>query len=330
MTGSNIYSDFSQEIIWLKNRIIADLDELPENLITIAEAYTKKRLQILSENIGDYLIDPEIGRPVPYAVFWLADALKPIEIDKVRKLALTMTYSSIVTTLRDDIIDNESSMTQLYNLSNIYEYKYLKILDELFDRNSPFWHIFSKCNYEVALYENWLITTVNHKVENPLSDDYLIQSSRYFKAVVLPSLAGLAHLTGNEEKISVIDNFLYHFSMGWRIYDDIKDWKNDLQVQGFNHSTVLLYVVKNSGNKNLTESSVQSMLLSEKYVDEIYDTIIYHFNAAKNCISVLPTNYFAKFMDEQISYQNRQRQYFKQIRLDFYKKLNNILEKNAI
>ena len=43
-----------------------------------------------------------LGKPVPYAVFWFADALGFSDAETVRRLALGLVYVSLHTTIKDD------------------------------------------------------------------------------------------------------------------------------------------------------------------------------------------------------------------------------------
>jgi hypothetical protein len=46
--------------------------------------------------------------------------------------------------------------------------------------------------------------------------------------VSMPTLVTIALMTDNEEKIPAMNRFMKQFCMAWRIYDDLKDWREDL------------------------------------------------------------------------------------------------------
>ncbi len=306
----------------------SDLAELPPGWGQESQYLTQKRLQILSPDIETYLVDPEIGRPVPYATFWFADALKLRDRETVRELALAMVYSSIIVTLHDDAKDNEKQNEGLKEIETIFRSKYKHIFSRIFYEKSKFWPNYYYCESELSKYDAWNSRPPEPGVD-PLSDDYLWESSRYFSACVLPSLAAIAVLTDQLDKIGVVERFLRPFSMGWRIYDDIKDWVSDLNIRNYNRSTILLEVarMKLYGNP-INESDVHSALLSQRFVAKVYETMIKHFEAAKNSVSYPQMEYLTKFMDEQISYQKRQWDNLEKNRDEFYKQLLKVLENN--
>lgn len=329
MLGSEIYTDFSREINWIREMIQEEILTYPDSLRSLAEYYVRKRLVILSDGARPIKFDPELGRPVPYAAFWFAEAFGLTNKQVAKRLALGLVYSSLATTVRDDIIDHEpSSDLHHFTLANMYLQRYLAIFDDLFDPDSKFWYYLASCIKELVRYEIWNLTPIDEHGFDPFSESFLKESSRYFSAVVMPTLAALAIATENEGKIPIVGEFLKHFSMGWRIYDDLNDWRKDLKVKNLNHSSTLIYALRNVGGKsNLDEEVVLSMFLSTDFLKKAYGAMLGFFRAARDDVLALSCSYLSRFMDEQISFHTRKRDRLLSSSSDFYKQLRKILNK---
>jgi len=329
MLSSEIYTNFSKEINWIREKIQEETLTFPNSLKSLVEYYVRKRLIILSDKTRPIIFDPELGRPVPYATFWFAEAFGFTKKKVTRRLALGLVYSSLATTIRDDILDHDPSKKgHFFTLANIYLHRYLAIFNYLFDRNSKFWYYLASCIKELERYENWNRISNYDNNFDPFSESFLKESSRYFSAVVMPTIAALAIATGNEGKISIVNRFLKHFSMGWRIFDDLNDWRKDLKVKNLNHSSTLLYTLQNIGGKNnLNEEVVLSMFLSTDFVKKAYGAMLSFFRTARKDVSAFDCSYLTKFMDEQISFQIRKRDSLLRLNSDFYMQLNKILSR---
>jgi len=329
MICSEIYTDFSKDINWIRERIQEEIITCPNSLKSLAEYYVRKRLIILSDKARTIKFDPYLGRPVPYTVFWFAEAFGLTNKEVTRRLALGLVYSSIATTIRDDIIDNELlSELSYFALEKTYLHRYLAVFNELFNPDSKFWYYLVNCIKELARYESWNLTSNYEHSFDPFSESFLKESSRYFSAVVMPTLAALAIATNNERKIPIVRKFVKHFSMGWRIYDDLKDWRMDLKVKNLNHSSTLIYTLQNVGGKSkLNEEVVQSMFLSTDFVKKAYGAMLSFFRSARKDVSAFNCSYLSRFMDEQISFHTRKRDSILRSSSDFYKQLSKILSK---
>jgi hypothetical protein len=150
--------------------------------------------------------------------------------------------------------------------------------------------------------------------------------------VVLPSLTALALVTDNEREISKLSDFLRNFSMGWRIFDDLCDWRKDLEIDNLNNSSILLYILQNiHGEQDLDEEIVLSMFLDHEFIRKVYGIILKFNNLAKMDVSAFDCAYLSKFMDEQISFHTKRRDsmlfHTHKLSSEFIKQLNNILNK---
>ena len=310
--GSEIYNDYAEDIHWIRGKILEETSLFPEEVLSIVNYYIRQRLIIIptkAKKTRGIMFDYELGRPVPYAVFWFADAFGYNNKQVVRELGLGLVYSAIVTTIRDDLIDNEASCdSRCIGLMHYYNHRYFEIFESLFDKNSSFWYYLTESISEVSRYERWNLLIREDNITEPFSEQFLHESSRYFSAVVFPSFAALAVLVGAEEKIPVIRNWLKYFSMGWRVYDDFCDWKRDLSIKKYNNSSILLSTANTlSVEKRLDIEDVYNMFLDPNFINNAYHAILHFYDKARLEIAPLNNYYLNKFMKEQIHFHTKRR-----------------------
>ena len=326
---NNIYSIFSEEIKEIKETVIADTKKLPKSLYPLVEYYLTKRLLITHGNSSQQIYDPHIGRPVPYAVYWFSDALGLKDQKIINKLALAMVYSSIATTIRDDIVDGETnSCADCFRLYKVFNCLYLGIFINLFKKKSQFWYILAESDREHDEYERWVMTQNGPPEIDPYSDPYLLESSRYFTAVVFPSLAATALLSGNPTKVDRIRRFLLNYGCGWRIFDDLDDWMIDVAKNNYNNSTLLHSIQREYGKSlKLTPNEVWCMFLDKRFIEKTTNTMLKYFHAARREILPLKNGYLTKFIDDQINVQYKLEQFFSIRSTKFYEDIAGIIEK---
>jgi hypothetical protein len=329
MLCSEIYSDFNDDANWIRDRVREDLKNLPPRLKRVGEKLTSERLMIITDGIRFSRLDPELGRPVPYTIFWFADAFGFTDRKVIDSFALAMVYSSLVTTLRDDAADIKKTREEhphFLMLSDIFQRKYLGIFEKAFEKGSSFWRYLALAMDEQLRYESWNRAFTLESDQNPFSARSLEDSSRYFSAVVMPSLAALAVASDAEDRIIEITRFLRHFSMGWRVYDDLKDWRIDLGVEDMNHSCFLLYARQCTGRgKELDEGDIMSLLISEGFIKKVYKPILLYFQKARDDILPFNSHYLTMFMDEQLSFQARTRDAMLKKQSEFLGRLEGLL-----
>src|SRR5438309_10064617 len=95
-TGSTLYSDFADEIEWLRDVIGREVPAYPSAIRPLVLHYPRDRLMILPGGTPRNA-NPLLGKPVPYAMFWFADALGFSDSETVRRLALGLVYVSLHT-----------------------------------------------------------------------------------------------------------------------------------------------------------------------------------------------------------------------------------------
>lgn len=305
MPGSRIYADFHPEIQWIRKRIAADVRSLSPGLRPLARYYTGQRLKILPGGSGFILTDPRMGRPVPYAAFWLADAFDMNNPGLAREAGVGMVYSALATTLRDDNADSVPGDTEeRESLARFWEGKYLEALGDLLPNEEDYIEVTAWAKDEWGRYNRWRTSSLGGGRNKPFSNEYLRESSRYFVATVFPTLMAIAFVAKKEEKLPEVRRFLEEFSMGWRIFDDLMDWERDLGANEMNRSSVLMYVKARMGlKKPVDRLAVWSCMMNETFVNDAYGAMIDHFRRAKMAIDDLDADYLVDFLDQLIGFQ---------------------------
>jgi hypothetical protein len=265
-------------------------------------------------------------------VFWLSDAfgLKDIEITK--RLALGLVYSSLAFAVLDDTIEQETQSTSSnLALANMYLHRYLNSFEGLFKQDSKFWHYLATSIKEFTLlvYQDF---TYKHEFQDiasldPLSEPFLLESSKSYSALVMTTFAAIAYVTNNEAKIPQLTKFWNDYAMGHRIYDDLNDLHKDLRMDDYNNSSVLLHALQKTDNKSkLDEELVWSMLLDTDFIEKIYGTMLGLFKRAREEASAFKSPYLTTFMDELIRTHTQKRDSLLKTKSNFYKELNRILK----
>ncbi|MDA4121001.1 MAG: hypothetical protein OK404_01170 [Thaumarchaeota archaeon] len=309
MQDSRIYSDFSKEAKWIRLRVASDVASLPLGLKALAQFYTQERLRILPGISAPIAIDPNMGRPVPYAAFWFANALGLSDNYLMRLSGLCLVYNSLSTTLMDDIDDSaQGGKLVRAKLSEYWFRKYLAALEGIFPTKALFIQTTTWAEAEWQRYRVWNFESAGRNPLQPFSSASLIESSRYFVAVVLPTLAGIAYASHAEDQVPRIERFLRYFSQGWRIFDDLMDWEKDL-VSGYPYrSSVLRYIHdKNGGKTSLDRPTVLSWFLSREFIKDSYGAMIGFLTSAQRVARSFGNRYLATFMEQQIEFHSKRR-----------------------
>ena len=331
MPSSKIYSDFAPEIVWIRDTVASDINELPASARTEASHYVTKRLRILSGTEGIRL-DPALGRPVPYAAFWFADAFNLRRPEFVRHMGLCLVYNSLTTTLKDDLKDGRvKEPATLERLRRFWSAKYDGIMKSAFPPSSSFWRTASLARDEWRRYDEWNASFDQTSRFDPYSDRFLGESSRYFVAVVYPALAGIAVQADASREVPKIGRFLRRFSAGWRIFDDLMDWNEDIDASKFNRSSILYYVMKRvpSGTA-LGRDIVMGSFLSQEFVEDTYGAILRNLRKARDVVRVFGNNYLSKFMEEQLDFHSRRRDTLLRSSRSFFSALKGSLTKSRV
>jgi hypothetical protein len=307
-----IYEDFRKETRFFRGLFERELLLIPEKLRPLASYYLKKRLFIVNKD--DILFDPRVGRPVPYLAFWFSDAMGLSDQHIVNQLALSLYYISIVVSVRDDLIDGRVVLCgkkmdehDHIALSNFFYDKYYKIFANLFKSSSTIWSILVNTLNQWSNYETW--SFLFHRRDNipPLSKAFLKESSSYLVAITLPTIAAIAILARVHSKITTITKFLNNYCMGWKIADDIRDWRKDINLPNYNHSSVIYHAMNLSKNEKIDSKMMESMFLDRAFVISLYESIDKNYVNAKKSVSLLKSRYLNEFIETQMDFYAAER-----------------------
>jgi len=297
-----IYSNFQELNRRIKETHHIESKQLPDKIKHMAEYYATKRLSILNNSTK---VDSRNGMPIPYLAYWLSDICGLRDKDTITNLGLSLTYISLVVSVRDDLFDSKIWSEQAHVcLANLYYDKYYSILKKTIDTSSSFWSLLSDCSNEWGKNESWNFLYKYDNRVNPLSEPFLIESSRYLVSITLPTLAAICFITNNEVYIPKIKKFLQNYWMGWKIMDDLRDWKKDLHILNYNNSSVLLYALRKFDylGFKINEKSMLSIFMNSEFVEDIYKSLKKFYLVASQEILDLEPSYLKKFIDTQLSF----------------------------
>jgi len=314
-----------------------EIEELPSSLLPLAKYYLNKRLNIL--DTGKTVADPRYGRPMPFLALWFSDSLGIREKKVVNRFALALTYSNLFFCIRDDLIDGRvmlnrkklASEHEHIALSNFYYGKYFGIFGDFFPESSAIWYILADSLREWWEHEYWSLglreAGLYYRKNGfiPLSKRFLSKSSQYLTSITYPTLAGLAILSGNAGLMPQIRKFLLNYFMGFRISDDLRDWRHDLRVNGYNCSTVIFHSLNLRRDlKTMTPVSIASLFFDKKFVLPLYATMLKYYRSAKKDAMQFHSSHLMKFMDDQISFYREERDFLLSRRIFLEKSLIDI------
>jgi hypothetical protein len=317
MSDHWIYADFESEINALTERLYKELSKVPKKLLPLADYYLKERLMFFLHS-NEIRIDPRFGRPVPYLVYWFSETLKLHDKRIVDQLALSLCYISVVVSIRDDLADgrvvlNGTKVSEHAHiaLANYFYSKYYNIFRNIFSQRSIFWSILCYNLNQWSRYETWDFLLEKEPKYSPLTESFLRRSSDYLVAITVPTLAAIAILTKKYYHIPRLRNFLIDYCMGWKITDDLRDWRSDLSVPNRNHSTVIFQAMKYIENFNPnsvdTELVESLFLINKEFIDSIYAAVLRNYNNARKDVQTLNSRYLNEFIDSQIEFYSEER-----------------------
>ena len=100
----------------------------------------------------------------------------------------------------------------------------------------------------------------------------------YLVAITLPSIAAIAILSKQHSRIANIRNFLKNYCMGWKIADDLRDWRRDLNMPNYNDSTVICNAINFlKSDKKLDSKLMESIFLNKVFIVSIYKTLLQQY-----------------------------------------------------
>lgn len=319
---SDIYLEYQPSIKNLKARLTEFNATIDVKLTDISNYYLFERLPLLS---GPVTIDRRFGAPIPYMIYWLSEHLALQDQNIIDDLALSLLYVSLANCARDDLVDEDTHFrnSELVSFANTLYCRYLEIFKSLFPETSSFWSLLAKSQQKWAEYEIWSHNYSPSSTMDTFSGEFLSRSSSYLVSITFPSLAAVAFLTKNRDKIKEIYHFLENYWMGWKILDDIKDWHKDIIKQDFNKSSFLYSVLArvNEMGIELNKNSVLSLYHNEIFIKSVYTNVDRFYSDALSVLSDPKPIKFIEFINRQIDYNHSQVRNFNAISNDLNKTL---------
>lgn len=243
-------------------------------------------------------------RPIPYLAFWFARAFGIEDVQVRRLLGLSLVYVCLSASPRDDLLDGSGfAPHQQTYLTGWFWEKYFVVLKKLFSAESPIWYVLSRSTSDWGRGERWALYQNRHGTANPLSANFLRNTSRYLVALIFPTLAGVAFLSNRPQKVSTIRRFACYYCMGWRILDDLRDWQDDSQGADIDGSSVLSFLRIRAGIPRsvlLTRELAVTLFSDQLVVGQIYSAMARFYLAARREAESLQADYVTRFIEEQL------------------------------
>jgi hypothetical protein len=302
-SDQSLYSEFDSDIKWIRERVRMDCRKLPAGVKDAAHYYLSKRVKVLRD--GEFVHPhPLSPRPIPYLAFWFARDFGLDDVQARRLLGLSLVYVCLSASPSDDLLDGSVfAMRQQMYLARWFWERYFLVLKNLFSAGSPVWWFVSKSIADWGNGENSTQFRGKDGERDPLSSGFLRKTSRYMRALVLPTLAGVALLSNRAKAVSAIRRFTNYYCMGWRILDDLRDWPDDSLRAENNNSSVLLFLRNCAGiprNAPLTQELIVSLFSDQAVIGQIYSAMKGFYVAAEREAESLKATYVTRFMGQQL------------------------------
>jgi hypothetical protein len=302
-SDSSLYTDFASDIRWIKECIREEYETLPPAMRCVAHYYLTQRVKVLHDHdplCPSHHLSP---RPIPYLAFWFAHDFGLKDTQVRRLLGLSLVYVCLSSSPRDDLLDGSGfAPGQQTHLTRWFWERHLCALRKLFSAESPIWHLVSKSTAEWERGDRWALSQSRHEAADPLSATFLRDSSRYLAAMLFATLAAVVLLSNQAKKVSAIRRFVCYYCMGWRILDDLRDWRDDLEAN-IDTSSVLGFLRIRAGiprSAPLTRALAVSLFSDHAVVSQIYSAMAGFCLAARREAEKLQAGFVTRFIDEQL------------------------------
>ncbi len=299
---SALYTEFVDDIEWIVDRVRRDYSTLPPPVKKIAKYYLTERVRVFPVSAQVGRTHPLVAKPVPFLVFWFSDALGLACRETQRSLGLTFLYACLSASPNDDLLDRRAfaSRHQLY-LAHWFWDRYYRIFSDFFPSGSPFWHILANCTAAWRRSDQRSLVPKDMSGIAALSPRYLGMTSEYLRALMFPTLAAVALLSGKAHHLSVLRRFVWDYCIGWRIVDDLRDWRDDYATRNTSNSCVIkLLLSRLKPGVRASQDTLACILTDDSVTSEIYACIAKYYTRARREAEKLGAHYVERFVDEQL------------------------------
>jgi hypothetical protein len=235
-------------------------------------------------------------------VFWFSKALGLACRETQRNLGLSFVYACLSATPNDDIFDRRAFAPrhQMY-LSHWFWDRYYRVFDNLFPSESPIWHILADCTAAWRRSDQRSLFPQDLSGTAALSPRHLSMTSEYLRALMFPPLASVALLSGKAHHLSALRRFVWNYCIGWRIVDDLRDWRDDYVKRNRSQSCVInLLLSKLQPGVRVSRKTMACLMANDLVTSEIYASIEKYYLRARREAEKLGAVYVERFMDEQL------------------------------
>jgi len=330
-SDSTLYTDFASDVRWVKDRIRSDLQMLPLAMQGVARHYVAQRVKVLHAQDFSSPTHPLSPRPIPYFAFWFAEAFGLRDAER-RFLGLSLAYVVLSSSPRDDLADgSDFAPYELSYLAAWFWERHFCAFKRLFPRESPIWYLLAKSTADWGRSERWELCQDGETTADPFSAASLLHASRYLAAMTFPTLAGAALLRDEAKKLRAVKRFVCNYCMGWRILDDLRDWREDLEANTAS-SCILTFMRKRARlpkGEPLTRELGVSLLTDEAVVSEIYSAMTKFCLAARREADRLRASFVTEFIDEQLLGYDAELKRIRAEKVKFKNSLAQLLELDA-
>ena len=300
--GSTLYTEFASDLEWIADRLRVDYSTLPRSVKRVAKYYLSERVRALplSSQVGR--VHPLVARPVPFIVFWFSRALGLTCRETQRDLGLSFLYACLSVCPNDDLLDHRAFAPrhQLY-LAHWFWDRYYRVFGDLFSSESPIWHILANCTAAWRRSDQRSLVPKDMSGVAALSPRYLSMTSEYLRALMFPTLAAIALLSGKAHHLSVLRRFVWNYCIGWRIVDDLRDWRDDYTTGDRSQSCVIKLLLSRLKPRVRTSAEALACVLTNDLVtSEIYACIEKYYLRARREAEKLGAVFVERFVDEQL------------------------------
>ncbi len=206
---------------------------------------------------------------------------KNVDSKTVKELSLAgyLYYQSVLSA--DSVIDNNDNSKIFHVLS--YQEEAIKRLTYLFGKDSQFWDYWNarKKEYQQAVILEKKFSKKDSVSFNQYKD--LADYKSTFGKVAIDSMHFLSDSENNELYQALLKSH-YYFSAGFQLYDDVKDFYEDIQKGQFNWAVYQLYSSLNENEKKLPPQILSKLLFIRGIGQKILQLSIQQFRKAKEIV----------------------------------------------
>jgi hypothetical protein len=269
----------------------------------VSRYYVAERVKVLDNCNSSYPNHPLSPSPIPYLVFWFAQDFGFEDAQVRRLLGLGLVYVCLSSSPRDDLFDGSGfPRDQLTYLAHWFWEKYIHAFKKLFPTESRIWRLVLKSATDWKRCERWALSQKKHAAADPFSAAFLGNSARYLVALLFPALSGVALLSNQTARLTAIRRFALYYCMGWKILDDLRDWREDLEAN-IEISCVLALLRIRAGipqSVPLSRELAVTLFSDQAVVGEIYSAMVRFCLLARREAASFQEGYVTRFIDEQM------------------------------